>query len=194
MGRRGPKPEPASVKLAKGKSGRRPIGVEPSAEEQAKTVATSGAVEPPAWLKGDALDVWNRLAPRVIGMKLLFPIDAETFGRYCRNFARWLKMQQRLDEMGEIYEIETASGKVRRADPSFIIGYHLERQLVTAEANFGLNPAERQRLFAARAAGSTGDLFSGMGSAPAAPGPDKTLASPAPAKPAAKGSAVGFLQ
>ncbi|TIU44697.1 MAG: P27 family phage terminase small subunit, partial [Mesorhizobium sp.] len=70
------------------------------------------------------LDVWNRLAPRVIGMKLLFPIDAETFGRYCRNFARWLKMQQRLDEMGEIYEIETASGKVRRADPSFIIGYH----------------------------------------------------------------------
>ncbi|RWC94857.1 MAG: P27 family phage terminase small subunit, partial [Mesorhizobium sp.] len=120
MGRRGPKPEPASVKLAKGKSGRRPIGVDPSAEEQAKAVAAAGSIKPPSWLKTDGLVVWNRLAPRLIAQKLLFQIDAETFARYCKNFGRWLKMQKRLDTMGEIYEIETASGKVRRADPAFL--------------------------------------------------------------------------
>lgn len=191
MGRRGPKPEPASVKLAKGKSGRRPIGVDPTAEEQAATVATAGQIKPPAWLKGDGLVVWNRLAPRLVGQKLLFQIDAETFARYCKNFGRWLKMQKRLDDMGEIYEIETASGKVRRADPAFLIGDRLERQLVSAEAVFGLNPAERQRLFAARATGSTGDLFTGQ----AAPVGKKAAGTAKAAQPSDKrGSAVGFLQ
>lgn len=190
MGRRGPKPEPASVKLAKGKSGRRPIGIDPSPEEQAKATASAVQIKPPAWLKKDGLTVWNRLAPRLIAQKLLFQIDAETFARYCKNFARWLKMQERLDKMGEIYEIETASGIVRRADPAFLIGDRLERQLVTAEAVFGLNPAERQRLFAARAAGSTGDLFGNQSGSKDAAGEKK----PAAKQGGTPGSAVGFLQ
>ncbi|WP_020178076.1 phage terminase small subunit P27 family [Methylopila sp. M107] len=186
MGRRGPKPEPASVKLAKGNSGRRPIGKEPATliPEESK------AVRPPVWLKaGKGLEVWNRLAPRIAAMKLLGAADAETFARYCRNFSRWLKMQERLDKVGEIYEIETASGKVRRADPSFLISDRLEKALIAAEANFGLNPAERQRIFAARAAaGASADLFSGASpaAAPTSPG--------AATPPDARGSAVGFLQ
>lgn len=186
MGRRGPKPEPASVKLAKGNSGHRPIGSDATPEVEA-AVAAVVKVTPPAWLKTDGLKVWKRLAPRLIGQKLLFQIDAETFGRYCKNFARWLKMQKRLDDMGEIYEIETASGKVRRADPAYMIADRLERQLTAAEATFGLNPAERQRLFAARASGSIGGLFDG----------DRPVERPATGAPnqteAPAGSAVGFL-
>ena len=185
MGRRGPKPEPASVKLAKGNSGRRPIGADASEEQQEKNIAIAPGVIPPTWLKTDGLRVWKRLAPRLIAQKLLFQIDAETFARYCKNFARWLKMQQRLDKMGEIYEIETASGTVRRADPAYMIADRLERQLLSAEANFGINPAERQRLFAARAASSFGGLFDGQ---------------PQPQQPAAKtvvaekqDAVIGFL-
>lgn len=193
MARRGPKPQPAAVKLAKGNPGRRPTGADPveNGEGPAK-------VTPPSWLKTDGLAVWKRLAPRLAALKLLTETDGETFGRYCRNFARWLKMQQRLDKEGEIYEIETASGKVRRADPAYVIGDRLERQLVAAEAVFGLNPAERQRIFAARADGAAaglGDLF-GQASAPqpAAPVRGKTKPSaPPPAEPARKGP-VGFLQ
>lgn len=157
MGRRGPKPEPAEIKIAKGNPGRRKIGSDPFLGDGA-----SGKVVPPAWLKKDALTVWNRLAPRLVALKLLTPTDADTFGRYCRNFARWLAMQNRLDTKGEIYEIETASGIVRRSDPAFMISDRLERQLVSTEAVFGLNPAERQRIFAARAnkTVSDGDLFS----------------------------------
>lgn len=199
MGRRGPKPEPASVKLAKGNSGHRPIGVEPSKEEQAANAAAS-RVDAPAWLLADGLDVWKRLAPRLIGQKLLFQIDAETFGRYCKNFARWLKMQGRLDDMGEIYEIETASGKVRRADPAYLIADRLERQLTAAEASFGLNPAERQRIFVARAAalaGGSGDLFGNPAPQPGAPqvkGRKAGTEAPPPAAAKKPGSAVGFLQ
>lgn len=186
MGRRGPKPEPASVKLAKGNSGHRPIGTD-ATPEQEDTQRSVANVTPPTWLKSDGLKVWKRLAPRLIGQKLLFQIDAETFGRYCKNFGRWLKMQERLDKMGEIYEIETASGIVRRADPSYMIADRLERQLTAAEATFGLNPAERQRLFAARASGSLGDLF-GAGKSPEKPAPGGSKKAEG-----GSGSAVGFL-
>ncbi|MGF7161274.1 P27 family predicted phage terminase small subunit [Rhodoligotrophos appendicifer] len=177
--RRGPKPEPASVKLAKGNSGRRPIGAEAEVKDDA---AAKAAVSPPAWLKKDGLVVWNRIAPRIMKLKLLSVADSETFARYCRNFARWLRMQETLDREGETYESESAHGKLKRAHPAFLIGDRLERQLLAAEANFGLNPAERQRIFAARAgAGAPGDLFDPRrpDDRDPPPGGDKPMAKPA---------------
>jgi P27 family predicted phage terminase small subunit len=154
--RRGRKPDPGAVKEAKGNPGKRRV-----AKDTAVALAATGGVEPPVWLKDEGLKVWARLAPNVVRLKLLTPVDAEAFGRYCRNLARWLKMQKRLDEVGEIYVIETASGEVRRPDPSFIIADRIERQLLAAEAVFGLNPAERQRIFASRTMtpDPAGDLF-----------------------------------
>ena len=190
MGRRGPKPEPAAVKVAKGNPGRRPIGTDASVASS--PIEAAAMVSPPSWLEdGKGLEVWKRLAPRLAQMKLLGSIDVETFGRYCRNFSRWLKMQERLDKVGEIYEIETASGLVRRVDPSFLVADRLERSLVAAEACFGLNPAERQRIFAARAAtGATGDLFD----PPTTEGQKATGERPSMAAPAQKrGSAIGIL-
>lgn len=189
MGRRGPKPEPAAVKEAKGNPGRRPIGSDPAVDQADARVA------PPAWLKKDGLAVWQRLAPRLSALKLLTQTDVETFARYCRNFARWLRMQERLDKQGEIYEIETASGIVRRADPAFLIGDRLERQLAAAEAAFGLNPADRQRIFAARAgmAGYGADLFGN----PVAPAKAKTtrgMAAHAGAEDQPQRGPVGLLQ
>ncbi len=194
MGRRGPKPEPASVKVAKGNSGHRPIGTDPTPQEQAATAASAPKVEPPAWLKGDGLKVWKRLAPRLIGQKLLFNIDADTFGRYCKNFARWLKMQTVLDNEGETYESESPHGKYKRAHPAFLIADRVERQLIAAEANFGLNPAERQRLFAARSAASAGmgNLF-GTDDLPNQQRPKKGEAAK-PAEGSKSGTAIGFLQ
>jgi len=93
----GRKPAPAVVKEAKGNPGRRRIGADPVDTSQ------TGGVAPPSWLKGDALAVWNRLAPNVARLKLLTPVDAESFARYCRNLSRWLKMQDVLDKEGETY-------------------------------------------------------------------------------------------
>jgi P27 family predicted phage terminase small subunit len=157
MGRRGPKPEPAAIKQAKGNPGRRPIGADPdlsspTAQAETPEKAAAIAIEPPAWLKGEGLAIWKQLAPRQIQMKLLSPIDAEPFARYCRNFARWAKMQDILDAEGETYESESQHGKLKRAHPAFLISDRLERQLLAAEDRFGRNPAERQRLYAARAA------------------------------------------
>lgn len=194
MGARGPKPEPAAVKVAKGNPGHRPIGIDPVDETKASDAAPQPKIPPPAWLKGEGRKVWESLAPRLTAMKLLTPIDSLTFGRYCKNFALWLKMQRRLTRRGEIYEIETASGRVRRTDPAFLIADRIDKRLESVEDRFGLNPAERQRLYAQRAAiPSLGDLFTARG---VPPKPADTTAEPprtAQEDDFTGGSPVGFL-
>lgn len=151
---RGRKPEPTAVREQKEpvRSTHRPRPALPE-------IATGG-VMPPKWLKREGLQIWNRLAPTLQSAKLLTAADAETFARYCRNFARWLKMQKEVDKEGEAYESESQWGKLKRVNPAFLIADRLERQLLAAEDRFGLNPAERQRIFAARAqTGHSGDLF-----------------------------------
>ena len=70
-------------------------------------------------------------------------------------------MQDILDLEGETYESESAHGKLKRAHPAFLIGDRLARLLEAQESVFGLNPAERQRIFAARSMtpDPAGDLF-----------------------------------
>lgn len=170
MGRRGPKPEPAAVKLQKGNPGNRPVGEDSIIAPQ----SALAAISPPDWLEprtvkgkrktGGGLEIWNRLAPRLVTLKLLTPADVETFARYCRNFARWLNMNELIDKGGEVYESESQWGKLRRVNPAYLVADRLERQLLAAENNFGLNPAERQRIFAARAQSAdpaARDLFGG---------------------------------
>lgn len=175
MGRRGPKPQPDAVKDQKA----------PVRSRQAKTIAAAqpkpalASLEAPSWLKGDALKIFQRMAPTLRDQKLLTVIDVPTFSRYCKNFARWLDLQKRLDQNGDIYEIETASGKVRRADPAFVMADRVERMLLAVEDRFGINPAERQRIMAARAnTGTPGDLFS-AGDAQKKSGDPATAAAPA---------------
>lgn len=196
MGSRGPKPDPDQVKDQKAPVRSRhqsePLvrGAVDDAPPEQVSAATVAVVTPPKWLKSDGLRIWKRLAPTLRAAKLLTVADAETFGRYCRNFARWLDLQKRLDEGGEFYEITTASGTVRRADPAFTMADRIERMLLAVEDRFGLNPAERQRIMAARSnTGVPGDLFS-------QPGKDRRPGDPAAqATPAAEPeeSPIGLL-
>ena len=95
-------------------------------------------------------------------------------------------MQDLLDADGETYESESNHGKLKRVNPAFLIGDRLARLLETQEAVFGLNPAERQRIFASRTMtpDPAGDLF----------GVRREADAPAAAQtPAAPASPVGLL-
>lgn len=153
---RGPKPKPDAVKAQ-----RAPVRSQRKAKAQADSAPLeAGGLKAPDWLKDEALVEWRRLAPTLQAAKLLTVTDVTAIARYCRNLARWLKMQHALDDGGEIYTVTTASGTVHRPRPEFLIADRLERQLLATEDRFGLNPAERQRIMAARAqTGVSGDLF-----------------------------------
>lgn len=189
---RGRKPAPAAIteKKTAVRSKRAPKAVQ---AEIAQASASATGPQPPAWLEGEGLKVWQRLAPVLASAKLLSAADTQTFGRYCRNFARWLKMQSTLDADGEVYISESAHGTLRRANPAFLISDRLERQLLAAEDRFGLNPSERQRIFAARAqSGQSGDLFTPQAPKPGDKREDDAAAKPAePAQPIS--SPIGML-
>ena len=183
----GPKPQSAAEREQK-----EPIRSKQRQRHAVPDVAVpAGTVLPPAWLKKDGLRIWDRLAPPLRAAKLLSQVDVEAFARYCCNFARWLKMQKEIDKEGEAYESESQWGKLKRVNPAFLIADRIERQLLAAEDRFGLNPAERQRIFAARAVGLPGDLFPGPAPAPDKR-PDDAAAQPQqPAEP--EQGPVGFL-
>jgi P27 family predicted phage terminase small subunit len=153
---RGPKPESEAVRSQK-EAVRSVHQPRPAIPELAVPAA---GVTPPKWLKKEGRRIWDRLAPTLQAAKLLTQADAETFARYCRNFARWIDAEKAIDKEGATYESESQWGKLKRVNPVFLIADRLERQLLAAEDRFGLNPAERQRIFAARAqTGVSGDLF-----------------------------------
>ena len=163
-GRRGPAPEPAAVKRAKGNSGHRPNKSEPIEAEAAAAIAAidanAGEIKPPSWVNPEGRVIWAEIAPRLAAMKILQSIDAHTFGRYCQDFGRWVQLQRVLDVEGTTYESESPHGKYTRGHPAFMQADRLNRSLISMEADFALNPAARQRLFAARAqAAASPDLF-----------------------------------
>jgi len=196
---RGPRPAPAGVKDKKAavRSKR-----EPKVDQVVASSPAPVAIgpRPPSWLKTKhGLEIWDRLAPTLAMAKLLTVADVETFGRYCRNFARWLKLQDELDTGGETYVSESQHGTLKRANPAFIMAERMERMLLAAEDRFGLNPAERQRIMAARAqTGISGDLFGGVEKPPAdgpadkpARGDDPAAKATLPAEPIS--SPIGML-
>ncbi|WP_298698203.1 phage terminase small subunit P27 family [uncultured Brevundimonas sp.] len=143
----------------------------PAAAAASQAPAQAAKGKAPSWLKDDGLKIWNDLGPKLRAARLLSVTDEAAFGRYCRNFGDWLKLRRALDKRGFSYDADTThGGKLRRADPDFLIADRLERQLLAMEDRFGLNPAERQRIIAARAQVPAGDLFDGEpGSRPADP-------------------------
>jgi P27 family predicted phage terminase small subunit len=114
-----------------------------------------GGGKAPAWLKGEGLEIWRKRAPMLRAARLLQAADELVFARYCRNFADWLDARKKLDKQGFTYEASTThGGQLRRVDPLFMVADRLERQLLAIEDRFGMNPAERQRIMAQRAAGA----------------------------------------
>lgn len=184
--RRGPAPQPAAVKEAKGNPGKRKIETAEIEKEANEAAALGEPVnegpQPPEWLNEEGRRVWNELAPRLTAMKILQIVDATTFGRYCQTFGTWVKLQHVLDEEGTTYESESPHGTYQRSHPAFNQADRLNRTLIQMESGFGLNPADRQRLFAVRAqAANAPGLF------------DKPSGSSDGKAPAAKGSAIGLL-
>ena len=178
MGKRGPKSAPAAVKKAKGNPGRRPVkkeekqvievsgigaggaGYSKSDGVEGKKSDSEGATQPmPNWLSGEARKIWHAIVPNLTKLNIMQSIDTFTFGRYCENYALWLKAMRHMREHGAWYTSTSPHGVYERVRSAFTIADRLDRTLRQEEDNFALNPAERQRLFLGRAETPYGDLF-----------------------------------
>lgn len=165
---RGRRPEPGEVKEAKGNPGRRP-----NATGAAVELPGLGA-EAPEQLTGEARTIWGALAPELARMKLLRATDAPVFARYCDHLARFWRVKAALDGVGEVYETDSAHGRMLRINPWFAVLDRLCKRLEALEDRIGLSPAARQQLLLRMAAVPAAPLPGPLGEAaeiraPAAP-------------------------
>ena len=86
---RGPKPQPAHLKLLRGNPGKRAI---PSGSPQPSPANT----RTPAWLDPIAKGVWRLLAKDLASAGLLTVLDRHLFEAYCATYARMRRADQAL--------------------------------------------------------------------------------------------------
>lgn len=134
MGARGPKPKPTHLKVLEGERESRINREEPMPGE--------GDVCPPAWLTGEALEVWEYYAEDLQDKGCLQKWDVDTFAVYCKAVAIYRDCARK---MGEVYIAQGgAGGKIK--SPLFQIMRDCAETIKKFSASFGFTPGDRANL------------------------------------------------
>lgn len=139
MGKRGPRPAPTQLKVARGTL-RSPRNKEP-------LPPADGIVMPPHL--GDVAQAkWRELLPMLQAVKVMTKADVEALARYCDTWEWWLAVRAKLKAEGDTYPILNDGGQVKYVAqrPEVSIAHKLAVQLRQLEQDFGLNPSARTSL------------------------------------------------
>lgn len=142
MGKRGPKPTPTNILKLRGST------LVSKRREATEVGGPTGAPDQPDWLDDDAKAAWEHLVPMLEGMGVLTRIDGNALARYCRLWSRWRKMEDFIDEKGEMYPLRDEKGEVKcfQQWPQVAIAHRLALQLTKLEQEFGMTPSARARI------------------------------------------------
>lgn len=127
MGRRGPPPKPTVLKIISGNPGKRPLNL-------AEPELPAAPLDPPAYLKGNALFEWHRLAPDLVKAGILTVADVSAFAAYCEAYGTWRQYEGQCEEVGPMQAV--MMGFRNAADRA------VER-MVKIGARFGLDASSR---------------------------------------------------
>lgn len=143
MGRRGPKPEPTIIKLAKGNPGKRRIN-------KAEPKPSTDGIEPPEYLAGKSLEKWHAIIPQLRDMGVMTVSDVETIARYCTMWEQWLKYLDQCRRGLDVLVIRDESGKVKymQSTPAATMQQKLATSMLRIEQEFGLTPSARTGIVA----------------------------------------------
>ncbi len=138
MGKRGPRPEPTVLKIAKGNPGCRPLN-------KAEPVPAAGKIEPPDWVTGKSLEKWNDVVPKLLGMGVMTPADIDTLARYCTMYEQYLKYLDEVRQGNDVLVIRDEAGKVKymQSTPAATMLTKLAVSMLRIEQEFGLTPSAR---------------------------------------------------
>ena len=130
MGERGPTPIPHARRRNKRLS-------------TGKTIPVA-APEMPDDMDGEAAAEWERIVPDIEAMGLLATLDRGVLIRYCRGWATWLDIDQKIRDTSLLVKgIGTSAGLVR--NPLWMMRQDVENTLGALEKQLGLTPAARLR-------------------------------------------------
>ena len=137
MGKRGPRPQPTLLKIARGNPGKRKINK--------KEPHPSGDVWPPSYLSGKSLEKWQELAPGLVETGVLTCADTEALGRYCVLWEQFQKYLVEVQAGRDVLVIKDESGNVKymQSTPAAVMMMKLQTALLRIEQEYGLTPSAR---------------------------------------------------
>jgi len=141
---KGRKRKPTNLIVLEGNPGKRKRSPEP--------LPASEIPDPPEHLDAYALAEWNRLAPGLYRLGLLYDVDRAPFASYCMAYSRWRTAEEEMQKMSAAKNhplagliAQTTNGNVVQ---SVLVGIANKAagDMVRYAAEFGLTPAARARL------------------------------------------------
>ena len=130
MGERGPVPIPQARRRNKRLS-------------TGKTIPVA-APDMPDDFDGEAAEEWERIVPEIEAMGLLATLDRSALIRYCRAWATWVDLDEKLRATGLLVK-GARNGAALVRNPLWMMRSDIEATLEALGKQFGLTPAARLR-------------------------------------------------
>ena len=139
MGKRGPRPLPTQIKIARGTA---------KSQRKAEPAPPTDGIVMPGHLGEVAAAKWREILPLLQAVKVMTRADVEALARYCDTYEWWLATRKILREQGDTYPILNDGGQVKYVAqrPEVSIAHKLAQQMRQLEQDFGLNPSARTSL------------------------------------------------
>jgi len=146
MGKRGRRPEPTILKIAKGNPGKRSLNM----SEPRPPV---GEILPPDWVTGVARAKWDNLVPKLVAMGVMTVSDIDTIARYCAMHEQYLKYLDQVRRGLDVLVMRDEAGRVRymQSTPAATMMLKLATSMLRIEQEFGLTPSARSGIVASQA-------------------------------------------
>lgn len=143
MGKRGPTSRPQHLKALE--------GCREDRLNRDAPVVPDGGVHPPADLSDDAEQVWNRLAPKLIEMKILTSCDVDLFASFCQYTALYNRAAEKA-VTADLTVPGSHGGEIQ--NPVFRVMQMASSEMRSIGQRFGLTPGDRAQLKVDHSGGS----------------------------------------
>jgi P27 family predicted phage terminase small subunit len=135
---RGRKPKPTALKVVQGNAGKRKLN-----EDDPSPDALEDIPQPPEWLPELAITAWEKLAPWLVGSKILTGSDLHNLEAFCSAYSRWRDAEEHYAKEGPV--VEGATGGPVKNPAATVINESLKQMALYGSA-LGLDPSSRARL------------------------------------------------
>lgn len=135
MGKRGPKKTPTAILKIRGSR---------RANERPDRAVVAEMPEPPGWLTGEALEMWNELAPILFDAGVLTLRDRHALARLCKMRIQYRQCVEFTDKHGMTFHGKDLAGNlISKRHAETIEQRNLAPIIARLESAFGLEPSSR---------------------------------------------------
>ena len=134
--------QPAALKLIKGEN--RTERLNPNEPKPKAKVPNC-----PRWMPDEGKKAWKALVPKLASYGMLTDVDEHAMQMYCSTYARWRAAEEEVDALERLSVKMGDKGYVQQS-PCVVVAQKYFAQLKGMMAEFGMTPASRTRVQAAK--------------------------------------------